>query len=69
MVTNFKARLVEIPKVLKGKNSKEFIELGRFILNKKYQIFAVYTTETYTDFLTVDENSQFFWLNMSIFRG
>lgn len=67
MISTFKAQLAEIPRIKKEK-SEEFVELGKFTVNKKYKVYSVYAEETFTDFLVADSNNQFFWLNMSIFR-
>ncbi|GAH04464.1 unnamed protein product [marine sediment metagenome] len=68
MVTNFKARLVEIPKALKEKESKDLIDLGKFTLNKRYKVYTVYAEKLFTDFLVADDTGVFYWINMSVFR-
>lgn len=68
MVTNFKVRLVAIPKIKKEEGSEEMIDLGKFTLNKKYRVYSVYSEKEFTDFLVSDDNGIFTWINMSVFR-
>jgi len=68
MITNFKARLIELPKTLKKKDSKELIELGKFTLNKRYKVYSVYAAELFTDFLVTDDTGAFYWIKMFAFR-
>lgn len=67
MITNFKAKLIETPKT-KKEGSKELIEIGKFTLNKRYRVYAVYAMETYTDFLVADDIGIFYWINTHVFR-
>lgn len=69
MITNFKVRLIEIPKIPKEKGSKELVELGKFTLNKQYRIYTIYSSEVFTDFLVADDNGIFRWINMAVFRA
>lgn len=66
--TNFKARLIEIPKVKKDAESEEMIEYGKFTLNKKYRIYSIYSAENFTQFLVADDNGIFTWIHTGIFR-
>ena len=66
---NFEARLIAIPKVRKEEGSDEFIEFGKFTLNKKYRVYSVYTTKEYTIFLVADDTGIFRWINTAIFRA
>ena len=66
--TNFKVRLVEIPKIKKDPKSEELIEYGNFTLNKKYRVYSIYSEQKFTSFLVVDDNGVFTWLNTGIFR-
>ena len=66
--TKFKARLIEIPMIPKEKDSKELIEYGKFTLNKRYRVYSIYSTDEFTQFLVVDDNGIFTWINTGVFR-
>jgi len=67
-ITNFRARLIEIPMIPKEKDSKELIEFGTFTLNKKYRIYSIYSAEKFTQFLVADDNGIFTWIHAGTFR-
>lgn len=67
-VTNFKAKLISIPKVPKKEGSDEMIEYGKFTLNKKYRVYSVYSDRDFTDFLVVDDMGLFLWISMAVFK-
>lgn len=67
-VTNFKARLIEIPKVRKDPETDEMVEYGKFTLNKKYRVYSVYSERDFTEFLVADDTGSFFWINITIFK-
>ena len=65
---NFKAKLIEIPRVKKKEGSEELIEYGKFTVNKKYRVLSIYSSETFTQFLLADDTGVFLWINSGSFR-
>ena len=66
---NFKARLIEIPKAKKDKDSDELVELRSFTVGKRYRVYGIYDSGNgYTDFLVADNDGLFRWVNLSVFR-
>ena len=66
--TNFKARLISIPKVPKEEGSEEMVEFGKFTLNKKYRVYSIYSTAEVTQFMVADDVGIFTWLDISVFK-
>jgi len=66
--TNFKARLIQIPKVPKKEGSEEMVEFGKFTLNKKYRIYSLYSDTNCTQFLVADDRDIFIWIDTAVFR-
>ena len=68
--TNFKARLVEIPKVRKDPEDpkSELVLHGTFTRDKKYRVYAIYTEPKFTDILVADDKGIFTWISIGIFR-
>lgn len=67
--TAFKARLVDHPEI-EDEKTKEKKRIGKFTLNKKYKVYAVYDgSQGYTDFLCADDEGVYRWINMSVFRS
>ena len=67
--TGFKARLVDHPEA-EDEKTKEKKRIGKFTLNKKYIVCAIYDGgQGYTDFLVGDDEGLFHWINMSVFRS
>ena len=67
--TAFKARLVDHPEI-EDEKTKEKKRIGKFTLNKKYIVCAIYDGgQGYTDFLVGDDEGLFHWINMSVFRS
>jgi len=64
----FKARLIAIPKVKKKEGSDEFVEYGKFTLNKRYRVYSIHTQPDYTDFLVADNNGVFLWISTAVFK-
>lgn len=65
--TKFKARLIEKPQIKDTKDN--LINLGDFTGDKIYKIYAVYSTEDFTDFLIADDRGIFFWISMTFFKA
>jgi hypothetical protein len=63
--TNFKARLIETPKIKNGENS---IILGKFTVGKKYRVYSIYSEKEFTDFLVADDEGVFRWISITSFR-
>ena len=69
-ITNFKARLIETPKIKKDPDDpkSELIKFGEFTVNKKYPVYSIYSSATATQFMVVDDTGQFYWLSTGVFR-
>jgi len=63
----FKMRLKEHPFFLDKTNGTKVLT-GRFNIKKKYQVFSVYGTDQFTDFLTADEEGVFHWVSSELCR-
>ena len=64
-ITTFKVRLIELPKIKEGEELKD---LGKFTVGKKYRVYSIYAGDTFTTFLTVDDEGVFRWINSAVFR-
>jgi len=67
-MSNFKVKLIEIPRVKKSDKSTELIDFGKFTLDKKYRVYSVYSNEIFTQFLVSDDRGVFLWISTDAFR-
>lgn len=68
-MTNFKVKLVELPKVKKSDKSEELIPFGEFTVGKKYRAYDIYSNENTTQFLVADDSGIFLWISTHVFRS
>lgn len=67
----FNVRLTEKPVITIAAEGKPSVtkDWGRFILGKKYLVYALYDDGQHpTGFLLADEDRAFFWISMGICR-
>lgn len=67
--TNFKAKLIAVPKTFDEKEKRHF-EVGKFTVGKRYRVYSVFDSgKGFTDFFVADDEGVFRWINTSIFRS
>lgn len=68
-ITNFKAKLILIPRSKGDKNTAPML-LENFTVGKKYRVYSIYDEgEGWTDFLVQDDSGMYCWINITLFKG